>query len=195
MTGLLENKHIIVTGATSGIGAAIAATALREGARVTVHGRTEQPLSPELASAGGRVAFVAADLADPAAPGHIFAAAEAALGAVDGLVNNAGIFPRSTIETDVLAQFDPVFHINARAPLLLSQALIRRCRQNGSAGTIVNIGSINAYCGADMILIYSMSKGALMTMTRNLADSHGAENIRVNQLNVGWTLTEGEIET
>ncbi len=195
MNGVLAKKRVVVTGASSGIGAAIAQTALQEGAQVVFHALDQAELVPLVEPYPGQAISVACDLSDPAAAKTIFTAANEAFGGVDCLVNSAGIFPRSTIDTDVLSQFDPVFHINVRAPLLLSQALIHQCRERGQAGTIVNIGSINAYCGADLILIYSMSKGALMTMTRNLADTHGAEGIRVNQLNVGWTLTEGEIRT
>lgn len=195
MTGMLEGKVAIVTGASSGIGAAIAQVALREGGRVMFHARDTAEFEAVPHAFGKQAGFIACDLADPEAANQIVAATVDRFGTVDVLVNNAGIFPRSTIDTDVLSQFDPVFHINVRAPLMLSQALIRHCRERRKPGTIVNIGSINAYCGADMILIYSMSKGAMMTMTRNIADTHGPEGIRANQLNVGWTLTQGEIET
>lgn len=195
MTGMLDGKTVIVTGASSGIGAAIARAALREGGQVMLHGRSKAELDAMAGPFGGQAGFVACDLAAEDAASHIVAATIDRFGAVDALVNNAGIFPRSTIDTDVLSQFDPVFHVNVRAPLMLSQALIHHCRKQRKPGTIVNIGSINAYCGADMILIYSMSKGAMMTMTRNIADTHGCEGIRANQLNVGWTLTQGEIET
>ncbi len=195
MNQLLEGKRVIVTGALSGIGAAIAEAAIREGARVMLHDRDEAALEQRAARYEGAAAFVAKDLADADAAQVIADATRQAFGGIDALVNNAGIYPRSTIDTDVLSQFDPIFHINVRAPLMLAQALVQDCRQRKAGGAIVNIGSINAYCGADMILIYSMSKGALMTMTRNLADSLGTEGIRVNQLNVGWTLTAGEIET
>ncbi|MEY4999412.1 MAG: hypothetical protein RIS00_1456 [Pseudomonadota bacterium] len=195
MTGMLDGNIAIVTGASSGIGAAIAQVALREGCQVMLHGRNEAELEALAALHGKQASFIACDLADAEAASQIVNATIQRFGTVDVLINNAGIFPRSTIDTDVLSQFDPVFHINVRAPLMLSQALIRHCREQGKPGTIVNIGSINAYCGADMILIYSMSKGAMMTMTRNIADTHGPEGIRANQLNVGWTLTQGEIET
>lgn len=195
MTGLLSGRTVIVTGASSGIGAAIARTAIKEGARVMLHGRDERQLQTMADELGPHAAHIACDLAEPSSAKTIFDATQRHFGQVDALVNNAGIFPRSTIDTDVMSQFDPVFYINVRAPLMLSQALIQYARAEHRPATIVNIGSINAYCGADMILIYSMSKGAMMTMTRNLADAHGAEGIRVNQLNVGWTLTEGEIET
>ena len=195
MNPLLGGKRIIVTGASSGIGKAIARAALNAGARVMLHGRDEAALAAIVGEYGGQAGYVCCNLADPSSAATIASATCDAFGGIDGLVNNAGIFPRSTIDTDVLSQFDPVFHVNVRAPLMLSQELVKDCRKRNAPGTIVNIGSINAYCGADMILIYSMSKGAMMTMTRNLADSLGVENIRVNQLNVGWTLTEGEIAT
>lgn len=195
MTGILKGKVAVVTGASSGIGTAIAHAALREGGRVMLHGRNEADLEELVAPHGSQASFIACDLANEEAANQIMLATIEKFGTVDVLINNAGIFPRSTIDSDVLSQFDPVFHVNVRAPLMLSQALIRHCRERTKSGTIVNIGSINAYCGADMILIYSMSKGAMMTMTRNIADTLGPEGIRVNQLNVGWTLTQGEIET
>jgi len=191
----LKDKAIIVTGSSSGIGFAIAKAAYDAGACVMLHGTRAGALATCAEELGGRAKWVAADLSDAEAGDKIAQATIDAFGAIDGLVNNAGIFPRSTIDTDIPEQFDKVFHINARAPLLLSQCLVRDCRRRQAPGSIVNIGSINAYCGADMLLVYSMSKGALMTMTRNLADALGEEHIRVNQLNVGWTLTEGEIAT
>jgi NAD(P)-dependent dehydrogenase (short-subunit alcohol dehydrogenase family) len=78
--------------------------------------------------------------------------------------------------------------IRAR-PLLCAEAAIRAFRLQKSGGAIVTVGSINAYCGLSNLTVYSMSKGALMTMTRNLANTLGPELIRVNQLNVGWTFT------
>ena len=82
--------------------------------------------------------------------------------------------------------------VNARAPMLLIRALLPALKE--SQGSVLNIGSILAWCGVDKLLAYSMSKGAMMTMTRNLADSLGSHQVRVNQLNVGWTLTENEYE-
>lgn len=193
MNTSLKKRTIIVTGASSGIGWAIAQAVYAEGANVMLQGMNISALSEKAAQLGERAQWVAADLADLAAIDRITEATMDAFGAIDGLVNNAGLFPRSNIETDMPSQFDSVFHVNARAPLMLAQRLVQNCRARKAPGAIVNIGSINAYCGAEMILIYSMSKGALMTMTRNLGDALGEDQIRVNQLNVGWTLTEGEI--
>lgn len=192
MDQLLQDKCVIVTGASSGIGHAIAEAAVDAGARVMLHGTREDALRDAAAALGDAARWVAANLAEPGAPKEIVGAAVSAFGRVDGLVNNAGIFPRSTIETADDAHFDRVFHINTRAPLMLAKAVVADCRARGAAGSIVNIGSINAWCGGPDLLIYSMSKGALMTMTRNLGDALAEEGIRVNQLNVGWTLTDGE---
>ena len=91
-----------------------------------------------------------------------------------------------------MAFFDHVFAINARAPLLVAQRAVAAFKAQGQGGAIVNIGSVNAYAGAYNLLAYSMSKGALMTMTRHMADAFATDLIRVNQLNLGWILTETE---
>jgi len=194
MPGLLDSKTIIVTGGSAGIGAAICQAVIDEGGNVLIHGRRKEAMAEQAARLGARASFVVADLAEEDAEQKVFDAGISAFGKVDGLVNNAAIFPRSNIEADILEQFDDVFHVNARTPLMLSQCFTRHCRERKAPGSIVNIGSINAYCGAPFLLLYSMSKGALMTMTRNLGDALGADKIRVNQLNVGWTYTDGEIE-
>ncbi len=194
MSGLLDQKTVIVTGGSAGIGAAICDAVVAEGGNVLIHGRRDKAMAAQAAQYGKRGAYVTADLGDEGAPQTVFDAALSAFGSVDGLVNNAATFPRSDIETDILDQFDPIFHVNVRAPLMLSQLFARHCKARGAAGSIVNIGSINAYCGAPFILLYSMTKGALMTMTRNLGDTLGVDKIRVNQLNAGWTYTDGEIE-
>jgi NAD(P)-dependent dehydrogenase (short-subunit alcohol dehydrogenase family) len=83
--------------------------------------------------------------------------------------------------------------VNVRAPLLLIQAALPHFRKQGG-GRVLNIGSINAYCGESNLPLYSISKGGLMTLTRNLADALAPEHIQINQLNVGWTLTPNEYQ-
>jgi NAD(P)-dependent dehydrogenase (short-subunit alcohol dehydrogenase family) len=192
MSTLLQDKVILVTGSSSGIGLAIARACIDGGAKVMLHGSNSEKLKGCTEELGDDAACFAADLADADAPAKLIAATIGAFGRIDGLVNNAGIFPRSTIDTANEDDFDRIFHINTRAPLMLTQAFVTNCRQRKAAGSVVNIGSINAWCGGNDLLIYSMSKGALMTMTRNLGDALSTEGIRVNQLNVGWTLTDGE---
>lgn len=191
---MLSSKAFIITGSSSGIGFAIAQALVREGANVVIHGSSRSKVEEAARQLGNAPALVA-DLQEPGTGAEIVSFAIAAHGRIDGVVNNAGIFPRGDIDSTDAALFEQIFAINVRAPLLLSKAAIQTFRSQGSPGSIVNIGSINAYAGQTDLLPYSMSKGALMTMTRNLADALAGERIRVNQLNVGWTLTETEIAT
>ncbi|MDX1737617.1 MAG: oxidoreductase [Alphaproteobacteria bacterium] len=192
---MLKNKTIIVTGSSSGIGLAIAKHCVELGANVVLHGTRENLLQQACETLGPQSTYLAADLAKPETAQQLVDHALKHFDRLDGIVNNAGVFPRSNIAQVDADSFDWVFAVNTRAPMLLAQAAVKVFRDQKTAGSIVNIGSINAYCGQTDLLIYSMSKGALMTMTRNLGDSLSAENIRVNQLNVGWTLTETEHQT
>lgn len=189
---LLKNKRILVTGASHGIGKAIALFCVAQGAHVFLHGRDEAALSTLSKELGGQTSYHAIDLSEKKSACILVETAANHFDGLDGLVNNAGIFPRTTWDEASTDLFDKIMTVNVRKPMLLSQAAITQFIKQGCAGSIVNIGSINAYCGQTDLLIYSMSKGALMTMTRNLADSLSEHNIRVNQLNVGWTATETE---
>ncbi len=187
----LKDKVVVVTGSTSGIGEAIARRAVAEGARVLVHG-LERDLGEAVAgSLGEAAALHIDDLADPAAAPRVVAAALQAFGRIDALVNNAARVQRSTIETTDAATFDEVMAVNARAPLLLIRAALDALER--ARGTVLNIGSVNAWSGEPTFVAYSASKGALMTLTRNLGDTlHRERGVRVNQINPEWVLTEGE---
>jgi len=130
------------------------------------------------------------DLLDPASPARIVAAALAAFGRIDAVVNNAAIVARSNLATTSAANFDRMMAVNVRAPLLLIQAAFSQLKAN--AGCVLNIGSINAHSGQANLLDYSLSKGAMQTLSRNLANAHCADRVRVNHLNVGWVLTARE---
>lgn len=192
---MLNDKTIIVTGSSSGIGLAIAKSCLQAGANVLLHGTRENLLKEAADQLGNKAAWIACDLSNKDAATKITRAAIENFGRLDGLVNNAGVFPRNNIHEADADLFDDIFQINARAPMLLCKEAVKIFKQQKSPGSIVNIGSINAHCGQTDLLIYSMSKGALMTMTRNLGDALGPDKIRVNQLNVGWTLTDTEHKT
>jgi NAD(P)-dependent dehydrogenase (short-subunit alcohol dehydrogenase family) len=188
----LQDKAIIVTGSTMGIGKAIARQAIKEGARVLIHGleRAEgAAICKQLGS--DRTVLHIDDLADPLAGQRTVEAAISAFGKLDVLVNNAGMVVTGRLEDTDAATFDRVMVVNARAPLLLTQAAYPHLKKTG--GNVLNIGSVNAHCGEENLLPYSMSKGALMTMTRNLGDTLMREGgVRVNQINPGWVLTENE---
>ncbi len=191
---MLNGKIILITGSSSGIGLASARAAIKEGARVILHGARLEKLQ-KAAKSLGSAPYVAWDLALPDAAEQVFEKALKIYGKIDVLVNNAAIFPRTSLEEADGAEFDRIFAINTRSPLLLCRRFIKNKLTSETSGTIVNIGSVNAYCGQPDLLLYSMSKGALMTMSKNIADAYAAKAIRINQLNVGWTLTETEIET
>jgi NAD(P)-dependent dehydrogenase (short-subunit alcohol dehydrogenase family) len=190
----LSNRVAIVTGSTSGIGKGIAQHFAGLGAAIVVHGLDRalgDAVVGSIRDAAGRAVFVEADLVNHDECRRLVSVAVQELGRVDILVNNAGDFTRGDIESVPLAVWDRIIAVNLRAPFLLIQAAIPHLRARGR-GSIVNIGSVNAYIGEPKLCPYSVSKGGLMTLTKNAAAYLNQYRIRVNQLNVGWTLTEGE---
>jgi NAD(P)-dependent dehydrogenase (short-subunit alcohol dehydrogenase family) len=190
----LDNRVALITGSTSGIGKGMAEHFASLGAHVVVHGRDRQSgtqLVEAIRSRGRDAAFLEGDLADEAVCRALVRGAVKRFGGLDILVNNAASTSRASIESATTAFWDRMMAINLRAPFILMQEALTVMKARGR-GSIVNIGSINAYCGMDTLGPYSVSKGALMTMTRNAAVGFARHRVRVNQLNVGWTLTEGE---
>src|SRR5690606_21387089 len=190
----LEDKVIIVTGSTTGIGKAIALRCVAEGARVVITGLEEDPGNAVLGQIPrGRGVLHIADITADGAAAEITDVAVRSFGRIDAVVNNAAAVVSSDIHTTDPAFLRKVLEINTIAPLALIRSALPYLEKSG--GCVLNIGSVNAYCGEPGLLAYSISKGALMTMTRNLGDalnrSHG---VRVNQINPGWVLTEKEAE-
>ncbi len=187
---------ILVTGATQGVGAAIALEAARQGARaIALSGRLAakaRDVQEALDALGCAARMFPADLADPTAPPRLFTDAAAWCGPIDGLVNAAGTTDRASFRDGTAELWGHVFAINARAPFLLMQAFIRQCLDLHRPGSVVNIQSMNAHCGAPDLAIYSASKGALSTLTKNAANAHLADRIRVNGINMGWSATPAE---
>jgi NAD(P)-dependent dehydrogenase (short-subunit alcohol dehydrogenase family) len=189
---LLRDKVILVTGSTTGIGEAIARRCVAEGARVMIHGLEEEMAKAVSASLRGAAPYVIGDLAVPENCAALVQTTIGHFGRLDGLVNNAAIMMRSNIDTTDTATFDRTIAINLRAPLLVIRAAMPQFRKQGGAA-VLNIGSMNALCGEPNQLAYAIAKGGLVTLTRNLADAHGTEKIRFNQLNLGWTATQNEL--
>jgi NAD(P)-dependent dehydrogenase (short-subunit alcohol dehydrogenase family) len=191
----LADKVIVITGAASGIGQAIARMAADEGAGALVLIDRDGPGCDRIATElAGRTATesVVMDLAEASAPAAIAAAAKARFGRIDGLVNAAGITTRASFLTGTPAQWDQLFAVNARAGFFLMQAAIADMRARDAAGSIVNILSMNAHCGLPELAIYAATKGAMQTLTRNAAHAHMADRIRVNGINLGWVATAAE---
>ena len=189
---MFEGRKILITGSHAGIGFAITKACAAQGARIALHARKDADLSAGLERLGGDAVGVLGDIAEPSAPARIVAEAAEKMGGLDGLVNNAAMLARSTLEDATAEHIDAMFAVNVRAPLLCIQAALPMLEAREGGGTVVNIGSINAHCGAPNLLAYSASKAAMMAATRNLADGLLGRNVRFNQINVGWTLTENE---
>lgn len=192
--GVLAGQVAVVTGSTQGIGAGIAQRFAQEGARVVIHGLPGGHAEKTLAAireAGGDAVLITGDLKEEANCRSLIRGAIAHFGGLDILVNNAGVYHRSNIENTTAQLWDEIFAINLRAPFILCQEAVRHMKER-RAGCIINIGSVNAYMGERKLLAYSASKGGLMTFTRNLANYLTRYRIRVNQINPGWVLTEGE---
>ena len=190
----MENKIALVTGSTSGIGLGIARYFAALGASVMIHGpadREAQAVAAELRDAGLDADAVGGDFRDPDACRGVLRTVVERHGGLYILVNNAASTRRATLEDSTVEFWDTMMAINLRAPFICLQEAVKSMKTRGG-GSIVNIGSVNAYVGMSNLGPYSVSKGGLMTMTRNAAPALGTYHIRVNQLNVGWTLTEGE---
>ncbi len=160
-----------------------------------MHGLDPSETEAVAASIGEAARPIIGDLREAETCEEIVRETVRAFGRIDGLVNNAGIYPRRRLEEATAETFDLLFHVNTRAPLLSTKAAVAEFQRQGSRGSVVSIGSLNGWSGQPDLTIYSMSKGALMTMTRNLADRFGPERIRFTCLNVGWVATENEKAT
>lgn len=180
----LAGSRAVVTGASRGIGAAVARALDRAGARLALVARDRQALE-EVADTLGNDAFILpADLGRPEFPSLVATGALEALGAVDILVNNAALAARlDTIETDA-ALIDELLAVNVRGPLLLTAALLPSMLAQGG-GSIVNLSSVSGLVGTPRRAAYAATKGAIDAMTRSLAAELGPKGIRVNSVAPG----------
>lgn len=189
----LADKVIIITGSCTGIGQAIAERCVAEGARVVVHGLEKELGEAVVDKLGAESAVLhVADLTHDETAQQLVDRAVQTFGRLDAVVNNAAQVVSSNIHTTDRKLFRNVLEVNTVAPLALIQAALPQLQK--ARGCVLNIGSVNAWGGEPNLLAYSISKGALMTMTRNLGDAlHQEMGVRVNQINPGWVLTDNEI--
>lgn len=195
MDKVLQDKVIVVSGGTKGVGRGIVLESARQGARVVIGGRDRGEADRILArmkAGGGEGIFVETDLHDPAACARLFDETEARFGRVDGFVNYAGLLPSATLLESTPELFDDTFSVNIRAAFFCTQSAVR-CMQKNGGGSIVMFGSPHAWCGEKDRTVYACSKGALLTLSEHVAHHYAEDQIRCNFVTMGWVPTEGEL--
>jgi 3-oxoacyl-[acyl-carrier protein] reductase len=189
----LKGKVAIVTGASKGIGAGIAKELAAEGAAVVVNYASSKTgaerVVAEIKETGGTAIAVQGDVSKVSDVRRLFAETRKALGRLDVLVNNAGVYHFQPLEEVTEAEYRWHFDTNVLGPLLATQEAVKHFGPSG--GTVINIGSIASTKPAAALVVYSATKGALDTMTRVLAVELASKKIRVNSVNPGYVLTEG----
>lgn len=192
-------KVAVVTGGAQGIGEATARLMAARGAKglVIVDRQAERlaEVAASITASGTPTVAVTADLADHDQVMRVMPAVDARFGRVDVLANIAGLTDRGGILDSDLALFDRMMAINLRAPFFLMQEAIKLMMREKSGGSIVNMLSVNSYVGGANLAPYSASKGALLTLTKNVANAANALRIRANGIALGWADTPGEHTT
>jgi 3-oxoacyl-[acyl-carrier protein] reductase len=191
--GELTGKVAIVTGASKGIGAAIARRFAKAGAAVAVNYASNKSdadkVVGEIKREGGKAVAIQADVANSADVKRLFAETKAAFGAPSVLVNNAGVFSFGPLETATEVEFHRQFDTNVLGVLLTIQEAVSAFGGNG--GSVINLSTISSVNPVPNSVIYSASKGAVDTITKALANELANRKIRVNAIAPGMTATEG----
>lgn len=186
----------VITGGAQGVGFAIACRLAEEGcSRLFLLGRDADKgaaAACELERLGARAHFLSIDLADVDACIAAVDKAVAEIGPVNALVNAAALGARGTLVDTSPGLWDLMLDTNARAPFFLMQGFVKHRLANGGGGSIVNILSQCAHCGQSYLAAYSASKGALATLTKNVANAYRHDRIRCNAILPGWMDTPGE---
>jgi 3-oxoacyl-[acyl-carrier protein] reductase len=184
----LRDRVCVVTGSTGGIGRETARLLVEEGARVVVTGRDAGKVERTREDLGAALG-VACDLADPAAPGELIAAATAQVGSIDVLVNNVGVAYQRALEEVSDEQWDEAWQLNVMSYLRAIRAVLPEMRKRGR-GAIVNVSSTAGKRPSTSMPDYSVTKAAVLSLSRLVADLYAGEGIRCNAVAPGPTATE-----
>jgi len=187
----LDGRVALVTGATGGLGAGMAIGLAEAGADVICHDRVAPEATAERVRAlGRRAATVVADLSDPAAPAALARAAEAALGPIDLLINNAGTIKRAPAAEHSDEDWDLVLAVDLSSAFRLSREIGKRLIARGAAGKIVNTCSLLSFQGGILVPSYAAAKGGLAQLTKALANEWAQHRINVNGIAPGYMATD-----
>jgi len=193
MSGSLQGKVAVVTGASKGIGAAIARGLAAEGAAVVVNYASSKAgadkVVAEIEKAGGKAVAVHGDVAREAEVKRLFVEANEAFGRLDILVNNAGVYQFGALEDVTEAEFHRQFDTNVLGPILATREAAKRFGEQG--GSVINVSSVASTKGLPGATVYGATKGALDQITRNHAIELAPKKIRVNTIAPGGVETEG----
>ena len=184
----LDGKTALITGAASGIGAALAEGLARAGARVAVHGN-RRPATETAESIGPLAAAFSADLSSTTGAQELFEAVTAQYGAIDILINNAGTIHRASAEEFALEDWQRVLQVNLTSVFQLSQLAARSMIQRASGGKIINIASLLSFQGGIRVPAYAASKGGVAQLTKAFANEWATHNIQVNAIAPGYIAT------
>ena len=186
----LKDKVILVTGANTGIGEHTARLCIAQGAKVAVHGRRPDAVQKVVDSLGPNAHGVIGNLEKADDPAKVVAQTIDKFGQLNGVVNNAASTARMFFEETEVDFFDTMMAINCRAPFMICRAAMPYLK--ATQGCVVNVGSINALGGERMLAAYSVSKGALLTLSKHLANLYDKDRVRFHHINLGWVLTDNE---
>ncbi len=193
----LTNRVVLVTGASSGLGACFARDAATNGAAVALAARRAERLTElkqEIEAGGGRAAVIEMDVADEASVSAGFDAAQAALGPVNSVIANAGMNVPSSALGLSIADFDTVMDVNLRGVFITAREAAKRMIANGSPqsgdGRIVLVGSVGSHRVLEKLVAYNASKAAVLMMGKALAKEWALKGINVNVICPGWIATE-----
>src|SRR6056297_972737 len=195
-TDLMTGKIVLVVGGTQGLGAHIARRAAQAGAEaVVVSGRNAdkgKSIADELNALGTKGSYVQADVSDPEAALDLVEKVVTTYGRVDCVANVAATTSRGSLVDTTPALFDEHINVNLRGPFFVMQGAVKDMQRRSAPGTIVNIMSIASHGGQCFLAPYVASKAGLGGLTKNAAYAHRFDKIRINGVNIGWTITDGE---